>query len=90
MTPNQFELHAGSGNKRPPEYIYLDSGNTLRDVLKACREAPLDSLEVNIQNVIGCSVQNKTTSCMNCKGTVVLFCFYILCLAYIKNLTHFI
>ncbi|KAI8524181.1 hypothetical protein RHMOL_Rhmol13G0129800 [Rhododendron molle] len=70
VTPNQFELHAGSGNKRPPEYIYLDNGNTLRDVLKACREAPLDSLEVNIQNVIGCSVQNKTTSCMNCKGPI--------------------
>ncbi|KAG5515623.1 hypothetical protein RHGRI_036610 [Rhododendron griersonianum] len=70
VTPNQFELHAGSGNKRPPEYIYLDNGNTLRDVLKACREAPLDSLEVDIQNVIGCSVQNKTTSCMNCKGTI--------------------
>ncbi|XP_058199977.1 uncharacterized protein LOC131314980 isoform X3 [Rhododendron vialii] len=70
VTPNQFELHAGSGNKRPPEYIYLDNGNTLRDVLKACREAPLDSLEVNIQNVIGCSLQNKTTSCMNCKGPI--------------------
>lgn len=28
MTPSQFELHAGSGNKRPPEYIYLDNGNT--------------------------------------------------------------
>ncbi|KAD7480178.1 hypothetical protein E3N88_03314 [Mikania micrantha] len=25
VTPNQFELHAGSANKRPPEYIYLDN-----------------------------------------------------------------
>lgn len=77
MTPNQFELHAGSGNKRPPEYIYLDNGNTLRDVLNACRDVPLDSLEVNIQSVIGCPVENKTIFCVNCKGTVVFFCFNI-------------
>ncbi|KAL0283237.1 UNVERIFIED_CONTAM: Increased DNA methylation 1, partial [Sesamum radiatum] len=38
VTPNQFEMHAGSGNKRPPQYIFLDNGNSLRDVLNACKD----------------------------------------------------
>ncbi|GFZ17836.1 acyl-CoA N-acyltransferase with RING/FYVE/PHD-type zinc finger domain-containing protein [Actinidia rufa] len=85
VTPNQFELHAGSSNKRPPEYIYLENGNTLRDVLNACRHAPLDTLEGSIRNVIGCplenklnirnvidfSLENKLTLCLNCKGSIL-------------------
>ncbi|XP_059626948.1 uncharacterized protein LOC132269709 [Cornus florida] len=82
VTPNQFELHASSSNKRPPEYIYLENGNTLRDVLNACKDAPMDMLEVTIQNTIGCSSGNKPTICLNCKGSIpeagtcktVLFC----------------
>ncbi|GFZ20388.1 acyl-CoA N-acyltransferase with RING/FYVE/PHD-type zinc finger domain-containing protein [Actinidia rufa] len=84
VTPSQFELHAGSANKRPPEYIYFENGNTLRDVLNACRDAPLESLEGNIRNVIGCSLENKLnirnmidcslenklTFCLNCKGSI--------------------
>ncbi|KAK3024427.1 hypothetical protein RJ639_044601 [Escallonia herrerae] len=53
VTPNQFELHAGSANKHPPEYIFLDNGATIRDVLNACKSAPLDKLEENIVHVIG-------------------------------------
>ncbi|CAI9761540.1 unnamed protein product [Fraxinus pennsylvanica] len=70
VTPNQFELHAGSANKRPPEYIYLENGNTLCDVLNACKNAPLDALELAIQNVIGQSESKVTTFCLNCKGSV--------------------
>ncbi|KAL7173782.1 hypothetical protein ACSBR2_033108 [Camellia fascicularis] len=70
VTPNQFELHAGSSNKRPPEYIYLENRNTLRDVLNACKDAPLESLEVTIRNMIGCSSENKLISCLNCKGPI--------------------
>ncbi|CAL5352713.1 unnamed protein product [Camellia sinensis] len=70
VTPNQFELHAGSSNKRPPEYIYLENRNTLRDVLNACKDAPLESLEVTIRNMISCSSENKPISCLNCKGPV--------------------
>ncbi|OIT28046.1 PREDICTED: uncharacterized protein LOC109213128 [Nicotiana attenuata] len=53
VTPNQFELHAGSANKRPPEYIYLENGKTLRDVLIMCKDAPSDELEAAIKNAIG-------------------------------------
>ena len=75
MTPNQFELHAASSNKRPPEYIYLENGKTLRDVLNACKDAPFESLEVTIQNVIGCSSEHKPAFCLNCKGaSCILHC----------------
>ncbi|KAK2988529.1 hypothetical protein RJ640_022480, partial [Escallonia rubra] len=70
VTPNQFELHAGSANKRPPEYIFLDNGATIRDVLNACKNAPLDELEENIVHVIGASTPNKPTFCLNCKGSI--------------------
>lgn len=67
VTPNQFELHAGSGNKRPPEYIYLGNGKTLRDVLNACNLASLDSLELAILISIGRS-EAKPIFCRECKG----------------------
>ncbi|KAL1544099.1 hypothetical protein AAHA92_20995 [Salvia divinorum] len=69
VTPNQFEFHARSGNKRPPEYIYLENGKSLRDVLKACKVNPSDPLESVIKNAIGRS--NYTTAfCLNCRGLI--------------------
>lgn len=69
VTPNQFELHARSANKRPPEYIYLENGKSLRDVLNACKANLSDSLEAVIQNAIGRS--NYTTAfCVNCRGLI--------------------
>ncbi|CAN4120404.1 unnamed protein product [Withania somnifera] len=53
ITPNQFELHANSANKRPPEYIYLENGRSLRDVLNMCKDAPSDEVEIVIKNAIG-------------------------------------
>ncbi|KAI3523360.1 hypothetical protein L1887_01424 [Cichorium endivia] len=70
VTPNQFELHAGSANKRPPEYIYLSNGNTLREVLNTCKTAPLEGLEETILKAIGCSSEEKPTFCLNCKGSI--------------------
>ncbi|KAL3849575.1 hypothetical protein ACJIZ3_011457 [Penstemon smallii] len=70
LTPNQFELHAESGNKRPPEYIYLENGKSLRDVLNACKVAHSDSLEMIIQNAIGRSDSSVTAFCLNCKGLI--------------------
>ncbi|KAK6144291.1 hypothetical protein DH2020_021111 [Rehmannia glutinosa] len=76
VTPNLFETHAGSGNKRPPEYIYLENGKSLRDVLNACKANRSDSLALVIQNAIGRS--NFTTAfCINCKagaGRSMLLC----------------
>lgn len=53
ISPNLFELHAGSANKRPPEYTFLENGNSLRDVLNACKGVPLDALEACLRNFIG-------------------------------------
>ncbi|XP_051143474.1 uncharacterized protein LOC127259898 [Andrographis paniculata] len=69
VTPNQFELHAGSGNKRPPEYIMLDNGNSLRDVLNACKADSLDSLESVIRSAIGRS-DHTNAFCVNCKELI--------------------
>ncbi|KAL0390587.1 UNVERIFIED_CONTAM: hypothetical protein Scaly_0415800 [Sesamum calycinum] len=69
VTPNQFEMHAGSGNKRPPQYIFLDNGNSLRDVLNACKDNLSESLESVILNAIGRS--NYTAAfCINCKELI--------------------
>ncbi|KVH90743.1 Acyl-CoA N-acyltransferase [Cynara cardunculus var. scolymus] len=70
VTPNQFELHAGSANKRPPEYIYLGNGATLREVLNTCKTAPLEGMEETILKAIGCSSEEKPTFCLNCKGSI--------------------
>ncbi|EXC24900.1 Chromodomain-helicase-DNA-binding protein 4 [Morus notabilis] len=70
VTPTVFELHAGSLNKRPPEYIYLENGSTLRDVISACQNSPLISLEEAVQRVLGCSLIGKCTKCFHCKGSM--------------------
>ncbi|OIW15789.1 hypothetical protein TanjilG_04324 [Lupinus angustifolius] len=70
VTPTVFELHAGSTNKRPPEYIYLENGNTLRDVMNACL-GPLDTLGVAVQKVLGGFTMKKSTICFNCRGVSI-------------------
>ncbi|KAL8227215.1 hypothetical protein R6Q57_017047 [Mikania cordata] len=70
VTPNQFELHAGSANKRPPEYIYLDNGNTLREVLNTCKTASLEGMEETILKAIGSSYKEKPTLCLKCNGSI--------------------
>lgn len=62
ITPNQFELHANSANKRPPEYIYLDNGKSLRDVLSMCKDASSDEQEMVIKNAIGSADANLFAS----------------------------
>ncbi|KAJ7947899.1 putative Acyl-CoA N-acyltransferase with RING/FYVE/PHD-type zinc finger domain [Quillaja saponaria] len=71
VMPTVFELHAGSSNKRPPEYIYLENGNTLRDVMNLCSNAPLHALEEAIRNAIGCSSMKTSSLCLNCKEPIV-------------------
>lgn len=70
VTPSLFEMHAGSSNKRPPDYMYLDNGNTLRDVLNACKESKLDNLEATIRKAIGYAAKEKSTYCVTCKGSI--------------------
>ncbi|XP_078427656.1 uncharacterized protein LOC144700125 [Wolffia australiana] len=52
VTAYNFELHAGSTKKHPSDYIYLENGSTMRDVLRACVEAPLETLELTIRSAI--------------------------------------
>jgi len=37
-----FELHVDSENKHLPEYIFLEKGNILCNVMNACVNASLD------------------------------------------------
>lgn len=70
VRPNQFELHAGSANKRPADYIYLENGQTLRDVLNACKQVDLHSLSETILNSIGSYPEQRPLSCLNCKESI--------------------
>lgn len=63
-----FELHAGSANKRPPEYIYLENGNTLRDVMNTCSSVSVDVLEEAVQKILGGFTMKKSTICLKCRG----------------------
>ncbi|XP_044481777.1 uncharacterized protein LOC123208372 [Mangifera indica] len=69
VTPGVFEMHAGSTNKRPPEYIYLENGKTLRDVMNVCKDSPLETLEETVRMVIGSS-RIKSGFCLNCRGSI--------------------
>ncbi|XP_050239000.1 uncharacterized protein LOC126688368 isoform X2 [Mercurialis annua] len=80
VTPALFEMHAGSANKRPPEYIFLENGNTLRDVMNACKNASLDTFDEDVQLSIGSSSLKKSSFCLKCSlskadtGNSILIC----------------
>ncbi|KAJ7002058.1 hypothetical protein NC653_012206 [Populus alba x Populus x berolinensis] len=70
VTPTIFVLHAGSSNKRPPEYICLENGNTLCDVMNACKNSSLDTLDEAIRLSTGFSPSKKSNFCLNCRGSI--------------------
>ncbi|XP_047317116.1 uncharacterized protein LOC124920631 [Impatiens glandulifera] len=70
VSPNKFELHAGSANKRPAEYIFLLNGKSLRDVLNVCKDNPLEGLEVVVNNFISCLSDKESISCLRGKGSI--------------------
>ncbi|KAL1827721.1 hypothetical protein DCAR_0206903 [Daucus carota subsp. sativus] len=71
VSPNHFELHAGSANKRPPEYLYLENGRTLRDVLNACKNAPPEAVTATIKHAIGSSAEKPIPlNCRNCRASL--------------------
>lgn len=61
-----FEQHAGSNKKHPADYIYLENGNSLRDVLRASDSSPLESLEKTIRSSIDPMVKRSCINCLNC------------------------
>nr|VDD08140.1 unnamed protein product [Brassica oleracea] len=73
VSPAVYEHHASSTNKRSPEYILLESGFTLRDVMNACKETPFDTLEEKLRAVVGPDLK-KSSLCFSCQGPLVEPC----------------
>ncbi|TVU07494.1 hypothetical protein EJB05_40850 [Eragrostis curvula] len=67
VSPYYFEVHAGSTKKHPSDYIFLENGNNLHDILRACANATLDMLESAIHKAIGPAPQKRTFKCQTCK-----------------------
>ncbi|WOL13292.1 hypothetical protein Cni_G22061 [Canna indica] len=62
-----FEQHAGSTKKHPADFIFLENGYSLHDVVNVCRGAPIDTLESAIQGAIGPVPPKKCYTCQSCK-----------------------
>ncbi|XP_009140837.2 uncharacterized protein LOC103864815 isoform X1 [Brassica rapa] len=73
VSPAVFEQHASSTNKRPPEYILLESGCTLRDVMNAFKETSYDTLEERLRLLVGPDFK-KSSVCFGCQGPMVEPC----------------
>ncbi|GMI88972.1 hypothetical protein like AT2G27980 [Hibiscus trionum] len=69
ITPTLYETHSGSSKKPAEENIYLENGKTIRDVMNACRESSLSTLENTLRMVIGSSM-NKSRFCLNCRESI--------------------
>lgn len=82
IPPSQFAIHACKQYKRAVEYICLENGKSLLDLLRACRRAPLHDLEATIQNFVRSPPEEKYFTCERCKGDLrvsyseSLFYFY--------------
>ncbi|KAK7404805.1 hypothetical protein VNO78_05769 [Psophocarpus tetragonolobus] len=72
VTPTIFELHAGSLNKRPSEYIFIENGGTLRDLMNTFLNIPSITLEEAVQRLLGNFLVKKSKFCVKCREPVVL------------------
>lgn len=73
VSPAVYEQHASSANKRPPEYILLESGCTLRDVMNAFKETPFETLEERLRLLVGPDFK-KSSLCFICQGLLIGLC----------------
>ncbi|THF99890.1 hypothetical protein TEA_021120 [Camellia sinensis var. sinensis] len=69
VSPCRFEIHACKSNRCASYYIYLENGKNLLQVLKACKDSPLETLKETIQSVIGSLPEKEPIICQNCKGS---------------------
>ncbi|KAL0555426.1 hypothetical protein IC582_009371 [Cucumis melo] len=67
IPPSQFEIHACNQYKRAAQYICLENGKSLLDLLKACKGSR-QTLEATIQSLISSSPEEKHFTCRDCKG----------------------
>lgn len=68
VSPAVFEVHAGSANKRPPEYTYLENGNSVRWVMNTFSNSSLDKMEEYVRVALGDFTMKKSKFCVNCRG----------------------
>ncbi|KAB1221200.1 Chromodomain-helicase-DNA-binding protein 4 [Morella rubra] len=68
IPPSKFEIHACKTYKRAAQYICLENGKSLLDLLRVCRASPLHTLEATIQNIIGSLPEENYFTCKRCKG----------------------
>lgn len=68
IPPSKFEIHACKTYKRAAQYICLENGKSLLDLLRACRASPLHTLEATIQSIVGSPPEEKYFTCRRCKG----------------------
>ncbi|XP_057742416.1 increased DNA methylation 1-like [Arachis stenosperma] len=68
IPPSQFEIHACNTYKRAAQYICLENGKSLLDLLRACRAVPLHALEVAVQNFLCSPPEEKYFTCKSCRG----------------------
>ncbi|KAK4377719.1 hypothetical protein RND71_004015 [Anisodus tanguticus] len=71
VPPSKFEIHACNSYRRASEYICLENGKSLLDVVKECRKGSLKTLEETIQSVIGPVSVKRSLICRDCKGSFV-------------------
>lgn len=69
VPPCQFEIHACKSYRRASQYICLENGKSLLDVVKECRNSSVKSLEETIQNFIGPMPVKESVTCRNCSGS---------------------
>ncbi|PRQ43692.1 putative histone acetyltransferase chromatin regulator PHD family [Rosa chinensis] len=74
IPPSQFEIHACKTYRRAAQYICLENGRSLLDLLKVCRNASLHTLEATIQKFINSSPIDKYFTCKNCSVSFPPYC----------------
>ncbi|XP_022934643.1 uncharacterized protein LOC111441779 isoform X1 [Cucurbita moschata] len=67
IPPSQFEIHACKQYKRAAQYICLENGKSLLDLVRACKRSR-QTLEATVQSLISSSPEEKCYTCRECKG----------------------
>ncbi|XP_049361435.1 uncharacterized protein LOC125826155 isoform X2 [Solanum verrucosum] len=69
VPPGKFEIHACKTYRRASQYICLENGKSLLDVVKECRKGSLKNLEATIRSFIGPIPVKENIICQNCNGS---------------------
>ncbi|KAL3327695.1 hypothetical protein AABB24_035392 [Solanum stoloniferum] len=69
VPPGKFEIHACKTYRRASQYICLENGKNLLDVVKECRKGSLKNLEATIRSFIGPIPMKENIICQNCNGS---------------------